>query len=322
MAYNEKTLRNAAEKLAQRRITAESEAAKRHAKVVIQCPEIAELEEKMRKSAYGLVKVIGMGDKTVEYIETLRNENLEAQAKIKSLLAEMNYPADYLEPPYICKNCSDTGLYNGKLCRCHIDLIKQLSYEQLCCTSPLKVSSFEDFCLDFYEYDRDVYDLMACNYEFCKNYAESFDLDSYSIFMTGETGLGKTHLSLAIAGEVLKKGFGVVYGSVQNLFSEIEREHFGKSNESDGTTENMLLDCDLLILDDLGAEFTNNFTIATLNNIVNTRLLTSKPTIISSNLSVQQLDARYTRRIASRIIGEYQILSFEGRDIRQKKNEN
>ena len=135
----------------------------------------------------------------------------------------------------------------------------------------------------------------------------------------GETGLGKTHLSLAIAGEVLKKGFGVVYGSVQNLFSNIEKEHFGRATDADGTTEKMLLECDLLILDDLGAEFTTSFTVATFNNIVNTRMLTSKPTIISTNLSLTEMQKRYSERIASRIIGEYNILTFAGKDIRQQK---
>ena len=160
---------------------------------------------------------------------------------------------------------------------------------------------------------------MCRNYEFCLNYANSFDLNSYSILMMGETGLGKTHLSLAIAGEVLKKGFGVVYGSVQNLFSNIEKEHFGRATDADGTTEKMLLECDLLILDDLGAEFTTSFTVATFNNIVNTRMLTSKPTIISTNLSLTEMQKRYSERIASRIIGEYNILTFAGKDIRQQK---
>ena len=321
MAYNEKLLRIATERIAERRSKAEADASMRHARMIVKCPEIAQLEDKMRKSAYGLVKVIGMGDKTVEYIENLRNENLAAQAEIKDILVSMGYAENYLEPDYVCKKCDDTGFSGGKLCECHIDLLRQLSYEQLCKSSPLNLSSFDDFSLDFYNDDSDTFELMGCNYQFCRNYAENFDMSSYSLIMTGETGLGKTHLSLAIAGEVIRKGYGVVYGSVQNLFSTIEKEHFGRSSDADGTTEKMLLDCDLLILDDLGAEFTTNFTIATLNNIVNTRILESKPTIISTNLPLSMLDDRYSRRIASRIIGEYQILSFEGKDIRQQKND-
>lgn len=319
MAYNEKLFTLASEKISERRMNAEAQATFRHTQVTMQCPEIRELEDKMRKSAYGLVKVIGMGEKTMEYIENLRNENLEAQARIKNLLLDMGYNENYLEPVYTCALCKDTGFKDGKLCKCHLDLLKQLSYEQLCKSSPLKISTFDDFSLEYYNNTRENYSLMSRNFEFCRNYANSFDLSSYSIMMMGETGLGKTHLSLAIAGEVLKKGYGVVYGSVQNLFSNVEKEHFGRSTDADGTTENMLLDCDLLILDDLGAEFTTNFTVATFNNIVNTRLLSSKPTIISTNLSLSELQKRYSERITSRIIGEYNILTFGGRDVRQQK---
>ncbi len=319
MAYTERLLRLASERIEQRRRNAEEAASLRHDSFVKAHPELIRLEDKMRKSAFGLVKVIGMGEKTAEYIEKLRDENLAAQRQINSLLLESNYPEDYLEPDYTCKICSDTGFKDGRLCKCHLELLKQLSYEQLCEKSPLKLSSFDEFSLDFYKYDEGVYDLMSRNFFFCKNYADSFDLNSDSVIMWGETGLGKTHLSLAIAGETIKKGFGVVYGSVQNLFGDVEKEHFGRSDFPDGTTEKMLLECDLLILDDLGAEFTTNFTVAVLNNVINTRLLASKPTVISTNLNMNELVSKYSRRIASRIIGEYKILTFDGRDIRQQK---
>lgn len=320
MAYSEKILRLATEKIAERRLKAENNAALRHDKIVKLYPEIAKSEEKMRQSAYSLINVIGMGDKAAEYIEKLKTENLASQSKIREILTSAGYAEDYLEPKYTCSLCEDTGFKNGRICTCHLELLKQLSYESLCKDSPLKLSKFSDFDLSYYKYDANVYDLMEVNYNFCVNFANSFDLTSTSIVMWGETGLGKTHLSLSIAGEVLKKGFGVIYGSVQNLFSGIEREHFGKADNADGTTEKMLLECDLLILDDLGAEFTTTFTNAILYNVINTRLLTSKPTIISTNLSLTQIEERYSRRIASRIIGEYTILTFDGRDVRQRKN--
>lgn len=319
MAYNEKLFLLAEERIAERKMKAEEEAAKRHDRFAKGCPDILMLEERMRKSAYGLIHVIGMGEKTGEYIDKLRTENLEAQKEIGRLLKTAGYPEDYLEPDYTCKICSDTGIYKGRLCKCHLALLKQLAYEQLCRNSPLKISSFDDFDLKYYKDDPDVYDLMSRVFAFCKNYARNFDMNSNSILMWGETGLGKTHLSLAIAGEVIKKGYGVVYGSVQNLFSSIEQEHFGKDSRGDGDTEKMLLECDLLILDDLGAEFTTSFTVSTLYNIINTRLLSSKPTIISTNLKISEIEKKYTRRTNSRILGEYRILTFEGHDIRQQK---
>lgn len=319
MAYSEKILRLASEKIAERRLNAENEAARRHEMMVKKYPEIAASEEKMRQSAYSLVNVIGMGAKAVEYIENLKNENLASQRRVKEILVRDGRSEDYLEPVYTCKLCEDTGFKNGRLCTCHLELLKQLSYDSLCKNSPLQISNFRDFDLNYYKYDTNIYDLMEVNYNFCVNYAENFDLSSNSVMMWGETGLGKTHLSLAVAGEVLKKGFGVVYGSAQNLFSEVEREHFGRADNTDGTTEKMLLACDLLILDDLGAEFITTFTNALLYNVINTRLLLSKPTIISTNLSLDQIESRYSRRIASRIIGEYTILTFDGKDVRQQK---
>ncbi len=319
MGYSEKIYTLASEKLEKRKMKAESDAKIRHDALTLEFPEIFELEDKMRKSAYGLVGVIGMGDKTAEYIEKLKKDNLEAQSEIKRILVRNGYPENYFDPVYTCSKCSDSGIKDGKLCSCHLELLRQLSYEQLCRSSPLKISSFDDFDLSYYESDENVRKNMSLIYQYCLNYADSFDMSSSSLFMSGKTGLGKTHLSLAIAGKVLEKGYGVVYGSAQNLFSAVEREHFGRSDAPDGTTEKMLLECDLLILDDLGAEFVTNFTVATFGNIVNTRLLTGKPTIISTNYSFEEFGKKYSGRTASRVLGEYQMLMFYGVDIRQQK---
>ena len=135
--------------------------------------------------------------------------------------------------------------------------------------------------------------------------------------MHGATGLGKTHLSLAIANEVTKKGFQVVYDTAQNIFSSLEKEKFSYNNSYD--RENEILGCDLLIIDDLGSEFITNFTTAALYNIINTRINRSKPVIISTNLTETELEDKYTQRVTSRIIGNYVSLLFLGKDIRQLK---
>ena len=159
---------------------------------------------------------------------------------------------------------------------------------------------------------------MAGNYRYCKNYADNFSLKSPSLILYGATGLGKTHLSLAIAGEVIGKGFGVIYGSAQNLLNRLENEKFGRSGQ-DGDTLSLLLECDLLILDDLGAEFSTAFTLSAIYNIINSRMLASLPTIISTNLEPGELDKKYDQRIASRILGSFTPVYFCGRDIRQLK---
>ncbi|MDR1928036.1 MAG: ATP-binding protein, partial [Oscillospiraceae bacterium] len=135
------------------------------------------------------------------------------------------------------------------------------------------------------------------------------------------TGLGKTHLSLAIAQQVLAKGFGVIYGSAQNLFSRLERERFARFGENTGEAEQALLECDLLILDDLGAEFSTSFTVSALYNLLNTRLNRALPTIINTNLDARQREEKYSERVTSRIIGNYQTLRFFGSDIRQARLE-
>ena len=225
---------------------------------------------------------------------------------------------NYLKPDYTCKKCNDTGYHDGKMCECLEKLLKKSAFDELAQACPLKISKFEDF-------DPSIQKTMSAKkkaadiLKFCEEYANDFDTDSQSLFLYGETGLGKTHLSLAIAGTVIKNGYGVVYGSAQNLFTMLERERFGRSEDPDGTTEEKLLCCDLLILDDLGAEFSTQFTVAELYNIINTRMAKELPTIINSNVPIEELEKRYTSRVTSRIIGSYQMIQFVGNDVRQLK---
>ena len=320
MAYRQELYEKAKQIIDARRNAAENNAEVQKMLVIKKIPEIGELLEKMRISALGVINVIGMGNAAAEYIEKLKTENLAAQARIRELLVANGLGEDCLEPVYECKKCNDSGFFEGKLCECHLALLNKLAADELCKNSSLRLCSFEEFSLDYYKDDAENYAIMKTNFEFCKSYAENFALNSYSLIFTGATGLGKTHLSLAIAQAAINKGYSVVYGTAQKFFTNIEREHFGRSKDPDGTTEDMLADCDLLILDDLGAEFTTSFSVAAFNNILNTRLLDSKPTIISTNLSLSEIQNKYTERAASRIIGEYTILNFVGRDVRQQKS--
>ena len=152
--------------------------------------------------------------------------------------------------------------------------------------------------------------------EYCQDWARYFTRKSQGLIMLGKTGLGKTHLSLAIAGTVIDRGYNVYYGSVPNIMNKLEKEHFGR-NPSDENLLDELCECDLLILDDLGAEFSTQFTVSCIYNIINSRILSGKPTIISTNLTPNELEDKYTQRITSRIIGSYVSLKFMGRDIRQ-----
>lgn len=327
MSYTREMFENARLEIEKRRIASEDEAQARRQKFEKIAPEYAGLRNTMISSVREAVKSINMTpEKAAIFIETQKEKNLSAQREIKELLIKHNKPADWLEVHYRCPICSDTGFNENKLCSCFTELLKKKAFDEASKKSPLKFCRFDDFKLDYYptetnkEYGCSSRERMESILAFCKGYADDFDTSSQSILMLGETGLGKTHLSLSIAGEVIEKGFNVVYNSAQNIFTELNKEHFGRSDLSFGY-EAMLLDCELLVIDDLGAEFATQFTNAALYNIINTRINYSLPTIINTNLSLKELEEKYTRRISSRIIGEYAVLDFFGYDVRQLRSE-
>lgn len=320
MSYTTSEYEAARRELEKRRTEAEKLQQKRHDEITLKIPEIAVIESEMAKTALSVIKALGMGKDSVQYVKQLESASLSAQKRRAELLKANGYPEDYLKAKYHCSLCEDKGFVNGKMCSCHKQILRSNSYEKLCNKFPVDKCTFENFSLDYYP-DRGEgitpRQRMRSVLDFCKNYAADFGTNSPSILLQGGTGLGKTHLSLAIAGCVIKKDGGVIYASSQNILSRLENEKFGRAEFAD--TEKNLLECDLLILDDLGSEFCTQFTVAAIYNIVNSRLLNSKPTIISTNLSLKQIQDTYTPRIASRILSDYQILQFDGTDIRQLK---
>ncbi len=324
MSYSKSTLSKAAQKLESRRSKAQRIQMAHHLEVTEKLPIISKYENQLSETGLSVVKAIGMGSDAQEYIKQLSELNLAVQDKIKSLLKENGYPEDYLEVPYTCKNCSDTGYKGGYVCECRKELLRQLAKEELASVSASEKCRFDNFDLNYYPQPVDSVlgvspqKRMSEIFEYCKCYAEDFDTESESLYMHGATGLGKTHLSLAIANIVAENGYRVIYDTAQNILSSLEKEKFSYSGSNE--RENEILDCDLLIIDDLGSEFSTQFTVAAIYNIVNTRINRSKPVIISTNLTESELEAKYTQRITSRIIGNYVSLLFLGKDIRQIKN--
>ena len=321
MGYSERIYRKASEILEQRKASAEANARLNKLTAESKIPQLKELDKEISRLGLDVIKAVGMKENAERYIKQLSSKSLEAQAKRVELLKEAGFPEDFLTVKYTCRKCSDTGSVGGYRCDCYSALLKQIAYKELCSDFPIENSTFDNFKLAFYSKNTDPnsgivpYDRMNDILNFCKSYTNDFDLGSPSIFMYGETGLGKTHLSLAIAGEVVKKGYGVIYSSAQNLFSKMEREHFSRESDNEDTTS--ILECDLLIIDDLGAEFSTQFTVSSLYNIINTRLQSGLPVIISTNLPIKEFEAKYTRRVTSRIFGCYATLAFFGNDIRQ-----
>ncbi len=273
-------------------------------------PRLAQIDSEFLK----LGPILGMaaisGDSArLDAIKTKSNALKEEQDSLKKKMGFEEYKP-------LCPLCNDTGYYGTKLCDCTLKRAKEMSFAALSAQMPLEESSFESFSLDYYSEPAHKATMQKI-FDFTKKYAENLNEKSGSILFFGGTGLGKTHLSLAIASAALEKGMGAIYSPAQNLLHKLEKEHF--SRNADTHTLEDINECDILIIDDLGAEFATSFTQAAIYNIINTRLLLGKPTVISTNLSIEELAEKYTPRVASRIIGSYALKEFCGNDIRQQK---
>ncbi len=322
MAYRTDIIEQAKGILKRREQKAQYDLEDRQAIAFEKCPELLEIKRKMALSGISVARIMLEGGDVQTQVEKIASENLALQARRKELLKQNGFPDNYLKLQFFCSDCEDTGYIDGKMCDCHKKLLREISLEKISEISAIKNSRFDNFSLSFYPEEQDARTgisprrRMAEILDYCKCYADDFSKKSDSIFMYGATGLGKTHLSLAIAAKAIEKGYDVVYYSAPNLLAQLEREKFGKTSDS-GDTYDTILNCDLLIIDDLGSEFSTQFTVSEIYNIINTRITYRKPVIISTNLSSQELEARYSERITSRIIGCYTCLRFFGKDVRQ-----
>ena len=322
MSVNKDVYLRAKAEIDHRREQVKLQAAERREDCKRRYPEISKAYKIMAETAFECVKALGLGADAKAFVEEISKKNLQAQKVIADTLKSAGLPEDYLKEKYFCSKCDDTGFVEGKMCDCLKNAMKQITYNSLCDKIPLEKYSFDEFSVGYYPDSLDENGInprvrMENYFEYCKSYAEDFSCKSDNLLMMGETGLGKTHLSLAIAGVAAKKGYSVIYSSAQNLLSTLENEKFGRASTTGA--EQSIHECDLLIIDDLGAEFSTNFTVSAVYNILNTRLMYSKPTIISTNMSLYEIEERYTQRIASRVLGNYIVMEFAGRDVRIAK---
>lgn len=313
MGYSKEAYEYALGIVATRREDALRAAEDRKDEIYKAIPQLAELDRKLGATGIAAVKAASAFNGTDKLVE-LRAAYSMIEDQRNALLKVSGITSADLEPKYFCPLCKDSGYYEGRLCDCAKKLAKQYEYDLLNRSMPLDDSTFDNFDLSYYK-GKDS-DKMAEVLRYCINYARDFSTSSPSLLFYGKTGLGKTHLSLAIANEVLNAGFGVMYGSAQNYLERLEKEHFGRS---EGDTLELLLGCDLLIIDDLGAEFQTAFTASAIYNIVNSRILNGLPTVISTNLSPAEITKCYGERVMSRILGNFRRFEFTGADIRQQK---
>ncbi len=323
MALDKRFFETAQKRLASRRAANKQTEDSRRMEIHGRIPKYCELEIRLADTMTDIVAAVAAKapDSDVRVREAV-SSNLEIQREMERLLVENGYPANYLAPIFTCEKCRDTGTVDGKWCECFNRLLNVAAAEDLNSHSPLRLSSFEAFRLDLYptavdpEFGETPRSIMMKNYDECRRFANDFNGKGYGLFMMGNTGLGKTHLSLAVANELIRKGFCVIYGSVPELLRRLDKEQF---KNAEGDTMELVTGCELLILDDLGAENNTDRYTALLYEMINARQSRSLPMIINTNLEMAQIKARYQDRLWSRLFS-MRVLIFRGDDNRLKIN--
>ena len=329
MGYEAAVLRRAAKRLAQRRRRREEEQERRRREICAQLPRVAEIDRELKGTIYQIIAAsLREGRDPAPSIKVIRDRNLDLQAEKARLLTEHGWPADALDDKPACPRCGDTGWVGASMCSCLRQLCAQEQIAELSKLLDLGEQSFDTFRMDYYSQTpwpggTSPRENMELVYEVCLNYAQKFGrFPIRNLFLTGAPGLGKTFLSACIARTVSEKGHSVVYDTAGNIFAQFEARKFQRDS-ADGQEARdetrRYLNCDLLILDDLGSELVTQFTQSALYELVNSRLVGEKHTVISTNLTLEEAARRYPPQIASRLEGEYHALHFFGDDIRLLK---
>lgn len=327
MAYDPNVLHRATQRLAWRRRQREEESERLRAEIYAALPQAAQLDRELRGTmAQVIAAALRHGDDPAPAIARLKARNLELQRQREQLLTGAGYPAGALDERPFCPRCGDTGWVGTRMCTCLHKLCTEEQIQELSKLLDWGEQSFETFSLNYYSPQapegggKSPRERMQSIYQICRLYASAFPEFRYrNLFLTGAPGLGKTFLSACIARTVSERGYSVVYDTAVNIFSRFEEQKFARDRQGaeDARDETRrYLHCDLLILDDLGSEMATPFVQSALYTLINTRLTAQRRTVISSNLNMGEIYRRYSPQIASRLEGEYQILLFQGEDIR------
>lgn len=297
---------------------------RRYEEVYERSPEFQALDESISILSVQYGKRLLGGDEHA--VSSLKEELAILRNSKQCLLESAGFPADYLEPVYECSECRDTGYVNNKKCRCFKKAVSNLLYEQSNLKEILDKENFNTFSLEYYSDNftdqrsgRSSRSVMKDAFRVCKDFVRTFGTEYKNLFLYGDVGVGKTFLSNCIAKELIEAGFSVLYFSAPTLFNTLAQGTFDKHDIDARNMYEYVFDCDLLIVDDLGTEFTNSFIASQLFTCINERLLSKKSTIISTNLSLDSLADLYTERSFSRITSNYIMLKLIGDDIRIKK---
>jgi len=314
-----------------KRLQAELDLESKLNKFYLKNPDVSNINDKINRISIEISKTILL-NKNSDKLEKLNLELENFKKEKKELLNKLNINNDFFKPDYSCKLCNDTGYLidnTSTMCSCLKQKLLDIQYNKSNISS-LETENFDNFNINLFfdEIDEKKYNSNISpkeNLEKIKDIALKFienfdDPQEKNLLFTGNTGLGKTFLTNCIANELLKQGKTVLYKTAPVMLDSILDYRFGKNNEFN---YNDLLNVDLLIIDDLGTESSNNMKFSELFNILNTRLLNQNnhvtKTIISTNLSLNHLFKTYDERIFSRLVGYYNICRFFGEDLRYKK---
>lgn len=321
MAFDKNIAASVAESFGAKKQAREELILKRKAELYDKIPELKSLEDEIAKVSFKTFLKVADGFDPDKAAVSIKEEVDRLTSKRDALIEGAGYNKDYLNPPYDCPLCKDEGFLDNSYCHCfRKELIKRTFAESN--LANLSDNTFDNFSLNWYSDEATEGEIsprknMEKIFLECKTFAENFDKVTDNLLLTGPSGLGKTFLSSCIASKLIEDGVNVIYQSSSVVFSLLDRVKFSKNvSEADLYTAERLLDSDLLILDDLGTEFITEFSVSELFRIINTRILTGKKTVINTNLSLADLKKIYSERILSRIIGNFVILKFYGKDIR------
>lgn len=317
MSFNRADQKKVKEALEQRRKTAEDKAKARTEEVCAKLPEMKKICDTLKDTG-PRIYIAALADKDgyADKLNSIKKENEVLLKKRKKLLSDNGYPEDYLDIKYSCPLCYDLGSVNGKTCSCVKNELIRAGYESAGIADLCKKMSFETFDLSYYKgEDRRNMELVLNK---AKEFAENFN-GSGSILFFGGTGLGKTHLSVALTKRIIERGYYCVYCSSDKLFSDYRDERFRSSNDNSESKTDKYAECELLVIDDLGTELNGRDVVSFLYTLLNQRINSGKSTVISTNLTHDELLSAYGERIVSRLFGEFLPYRFTGRDVRMQK---
>ena len=288
-------------------------------------PRLALIDQEIAAISVKKARIL-LGDKNATDFDL--NEQIQTLSRERTDLLKANgYPEDYLKMHYTCPLCQDTGYVNGKRCHCFERQRLNILYAQSNIEAVLKEENFDHLRFDFYDDTEKVPQLGMTERAYmdvvvrqCREFAQQYPDKGNSILFTGGTGVGKTFLTNCIAKALIDRCISVIYLSSNELFEIFSKYKFGRDGEEDvEESYRYILDCDMLIIDDLGTELNNSFVSSQLFYCINERIGRKKGTIISTNLSMGMLKDTYSDRVTSRIMSNYRVIPLYGADIRMKK---